>query len=102
MIFGAVMYLFNVSSLNCKPLIDLHLPVRQAGKDVTENFNVLEDLFSKCSDALTQISQLVKGVRFLSIELQNDVIESLVAILDVFRISTKYAKEKRLGRCLYS
>jgi len=53
---------------------------------------VLEDLFTKCKDAITEIYMMVNGIRDLPMELQSLVVETLVAILEVFRIATQYAK----------
>jgi hypothetical protein len=58
---------------------------------------VLEVLFTKCTEAITDIASMVTGVRYLKVELQNVVIESLTAILDVFRIAASYAKSKRFS-----
>jgi hypothetical protein len=54
-------------------------------------------LFTKCAEAIADISMVVNGVRYLKIELQNTVIEILTAILDVFRIATVFARSKRFS-----
>jgi hypothetical protein len=54
-------------------------------------------LFKKCTEAITDISFMVNGVRYLKIELQNTVIEILIAILDVFRIAADFARTNRFG-----
>jgi len=47
----------------------------KAGKDVSENFNVLEELFTTCDKSISAISMMVEGVRELAPELQEIVIE---------------------------
>jgi len=55
----------------------------------------LETLFKKCTEAINDISSIVKGVRYLKIELQNVCIDSLSAIMEVFTIAADYARSKR-------
>ena len=76
------------------PVQELLTLAIQSGKDVSEVYDVLEELSEKLQDALTRIELHLNADSKLNSRLNNIYIQVLVQVLHVFGFLAKYPESK--------